>query len=368
MERRPTQLDIAKALGIHRTTVSLVFKNHPSIPESTRKRVLECAKAMGYAPDPMLSSLAAYRSGIRPKAFQGTIAWLANPTEGPSWDTIPAFRAYHAGAAACAQTHGFKLETFDLQQNGISNDRLASIFRARNISGILLPPQSRPKLEINFAWEEFSTVTFGYSLLKPQFHTITAAQFRAMVQTMRKLKELGYKRIGFYFTASHDERTDHNYLAGYLVETFSASSPIPPLFCPEGDSALFLPWYEKYRPDAIVTGVRDILKFLGSLKIQVPEELGVASPLLERELLERKPQLAGVYEDSFHIGEIAVDFLVSMLHRGERGIPQCPQRVLMEGAWVEGDTLRAQDAVEISSVTRKKARPRGSARKSKPLA
>ncbi|UQR66659.1 LacI family transcriptional regulator [Bradyrhizobium sp. C-145] len=45
---RPTLLDIAKASGVSKATVSLVLRNSPSIPERTREKVLEAAKSLGY--------------------------------------------------------------------------------------------------------------------------------------------------------------------------------------------------------------------------------------------------------------------------------------------------------------------------------
>src|SRR4051794_5285577 len=45
---RPTLVDIAKASGVSRATVSLVLRNNPSIPERTRERVLLAAKQLGY--------------------------------------------------------------------------------------------------------------------------------------------------------------------------------------------------------------------------------------------------------------------------------------------------------------------------------
>ena len=335
--RRPTQSDIAKIVGVHRATVSLAFKNHPSIPESTKAKIRECAEKLGYAPDPMLSSLAAYRSRNRPKAFQGTLAWLTNGDTG--WRTNALFVDFYNGAFERAKTHGFNLEVFDLQNSGMSCERMASILHTRNIGGILLPPQIHSNVEItDFPWELFSAVTFGYSLVKPELHCVTSTQFRAMVRTMRQVKALGYERIGFFFTAMHDEKTDHNYLAGYLVETFQMqkSGNIPPLFFSEYQPEIFREWFKKYRPDVIVTGNRDILKMLKSLGINAPSDVGIASPLV----LEPNSPIAGVYENSFHIGEVALDFLVAMIHRGERGIPISPQRVLVEGIWNPGKTLR----------------------------
>jgi hypothetical protein len=45
-------------------------------------------------------------------------------------------------------------------------------------------------------------------------------------------------------------------------------------------------------------------------------------------------------KNSFQIGIMAVDLLVDMLHRNERGVPAMPYMLMVEGSWCEGRTLR----------------------------
>lgn len=52
LRRRPTSADVAAQAGVSRTTVSLVLNERgSSIPEPTRQRVIEAARALGYFPD-----------------------------------------------------------------------------------------------------------------------------------------------------------------------------------------------------------------------------------------------------------------------------------------------------------------------------
>ena len=44
-------------------------------------------------------------------------------------------------------------------------------------------------------------------------------------------------------------------------------------------------------------------------------------------------------KNSFQIGVMAVDLVVDMLHRGERGLPARPSLLMVEGSWSEGATL-----------------------------
>ncbi len=337
-ETRVTQQEIARQARVHRTTVSLALSDSPRIPAKTKARVKRIAEKLGYAPDPMMSALIAYRSKKRPVAFHGTMAWLANTVVGYDWQLVPHFRDYFEGAAARARACGFHLEPFDLNTPNMNPARMAGILRARNISGLLLCPQPLAPLQGKFAWERFSVVTFGYTLAELGVHTVTAAHYRAMRRIMAELHERGYRRIGFSFAQSFVERNDYNVLAGYLIGEGRLRRPpvIPPLFGLSRSAEVVGPWLKRYRPDAIVSGNYQVLDLLRELRLEAPADLGAACPSLPGP----DTPLAGVVEDSKRIGAIAIDQLVSMINRGERGIPEHPLRIHVEGAWVPGESLR----------------------------
>src|SRR5689334_12380435 len=116
---RTTQADVARRAGVHRTTVSLALKGHPRIPAATRKRIRRIADQLGYMPDPMLSSLVAYRSRNRPVAYRGSLAWLVSSALGFDWRDVPHFRNSYSGALARARRCGFEIELFDLNATGM---------------------------------------------------------------------------------------------------------------------------------------------------------------------------------------------------------------------------------------------------------
>jgi DNA-binding LacI/PurR family transcriptional regulator len=337
---RTTQADVARRAGVHRTTVSLALKDHPRIPAATRKRIHGIAEQLGYAPDPMLSSLVAYRTQKRPVAFHGTLAWLVSSADGFAWRDVPHFRDSYEGAVARARRCGFEFESFDLNAAGMRPGRLAGILRARNISGILVCPQRIPHATLDFPWEKFSAVTFGYGVAEPRLHTVSPAHYLAVRRIMGELWRLGYRRIGLALDGAQNERTDGNNLAAYLVNEHAAHRPlaVPPLHEPYGNVAALGDWIRRHRPDAIVSGAYYVLDMLRELGISVPEQLGVACPCIP----SPDTALAGIFEDWKCLGEIAVDALVAMLNRGERGAPARPQRLHVEGPWIAGRTLRAR--------------------------
>lgn len=58
----PTIDDVARVAGVSKGTVSKVLKNYPNISESTRMRVMQVVKEMGYIPNVMASGLSSKNS------------------------------------------------------------------------------------------------------------------------------------------------------------------------------------------------------------------------------------------------------------------------------------------------------------------
>jgi DNA-binding LacI/PurR family transcriptional regulator len=339
--RRVTQQDIARAAGVNRATVSLALRSHPSIPAVTRDRITALARKLGYQPDPLLSALASYRHGRQPAGYRGTLAWLAHTTPQFSWKTIPHFVSYLEAAIPQAQSHGYRVDVVDLHDMGISWQRAAAVIKSRGIDGVLLCPQPHAGTVLDhFPWDRFSSVTFGYTIVKPKLHMIASAHHAATFRCMTELFARGYRRIGFYFNRQHDERTNHNYLAGYLTarELHDPQANIPPLIDDTNDPSqpVFWNWFDRHQPDAIITGDRHFENILRQRNLKAPRDIGVACP----GLATITDPLAGICEDNTQLGRIAVDFLVAMLQRGERGIPAHPQQLLVEGAWTSGTSLR----------------------------
>jgi DNA-binding LacI/PurR family transcriptional regulator len=337
-----TQADVAKAAGVNRATVSLAIRNHPSISAATRERIQRLAEELGYRPDPMLSALSTYRNSRRPPEFRGTLAWLARSKDAFDWRRNEHFAAYFEGAQRRAAELGYNLDVVDLGEQGLTWKRAAAVIRARGIAGVILCPQPEPDTNLaDFPWHEFVGVTFGYSIAQPALHSVAAAQFRAAYTAYREASLRGYRRIGFALNRNHDRRIDHNYLGGYLTarELDDGAARIPPLLFERFSKKDLKAWLDEHRPDAVMGG-EYLATQLRGLGRALPDDLGFVSPFLA----SHGGPVSGVVESSRHLAEAAVDSLVGMLHAGKRGIPERPQRILIEGIWNEGSTLRPAHA------------------------
>jgi LacI family transcriptional regulator len=336
-EPRPTLRDIALKAGCHYSTVSLALRNHPRIPAETKDRIRAIARDLGYRTDAMLAALCAYRQMKRPATERGVIAWLTNHQTGKGWAASACNRDYFQGASARAAERGYRLEQFWLAAPGMDANRMSKIFWTRGIQGVLLPPQERIG-GIELDWKNLSAVTFGYTLKHPRLHLVSNHEYRTMGTLFSELTRRGYERVGLVNLRNQDERVDHNWLAAYLVEQnrLCVDQVIPPLILETWKDRQFLDWVEQFRPDAIVTKLPDVLTSLQRAQYRVPEHIGVAFHSLD----ENRSGLSGMKKNSFQIGVMAVDLVIDMLHRNERGVPALAYLLMVEGTWCEGSTVR----------------------------
>lgn len=231
---------------------------------------------------------------------------------------------------------------------------MSKIFWARGIQGVLLPPQERLG-KIDLDWKNLSAVTFGYTLTHPRLHLVSNHEYRTMGTLFSELNHRGYCRVGLVNLRNQDERVDHNWLAAYLVEQnrLCADQAIPPLIMESWNDQDFLSWVERFRPDAIVTKLGEVLSSLQRAGYRVPEDIGVAYHSLD----EGRLGLSGMKKNSFQIGIMAVDLLVDMLHRNERGVPARAYLLMVEGTWYEGRTVRSIAGQNTEARSRKSGMP-----------
>jgi DNA-binding LacI/PurR family transcriptional regulator len=71
-QRRATLMDVANAVGVSRALVSIVMRGAPGAAESTRHRVLEAAKELGYRPDSRARLLRSSRTKLLGLSFSSS--------------------------------------------------------------------------------------------------------------------------------------------------------------------------------------------------------------------------------------------------------------------------------------------------------
>lgn len=337
--RRTTQKDVALLAGVHYSVVCRALRNHPSIPETTRARVRKIAEEIGYRPDPALSALAAYRTSLRPPAFQGQLAWLSSSDQGMKWSQIDVFLEYMKSAAAQAARHGYNLIDYDLSSPLMTPRRLASIMKARNVRGILICPQPDRYAAIDLPWQNFSAVTLGHPLTNPHLHVVSADHYRSTRIIFQQLRQLGYRRIGLAVPMDLNVRLGGEFLAAYLLEQREVSSKSrldPFLDTSTPTIERFAVWLRETRPDALICTNYWFPEYLAQLGFKIPADIGVA--VLFRKI--NGEVLAGIDQNPKATATLATNILVSMIQRNECGVATVASHHKVEGTWVDGPTVR----------------------------
>lgn len=345
MPQRVTLRDIARESGYHFTTVSLALRDHPSIPPTTRKKISAVAQRLDYRPDPVLSALNAYRRGVRRPEYAGTLLWIENHTKDYDWRKISLYRDYFSGAKEYADALGYRLETFKLNETGMTPKRANAILSARRAQALLIPPQVSPHVKLELNWDQLASVRFGYTVEQPRLHLVSNNHFKMMTCLLVELRtRYRYKRPGLVILRKSSERVENKWLGAYLSYTLtelSQTQRIPPLILDQWEDQAFTQWYKKTKPDVIIGGIRqtpELLPFLVEKGIRVPEDVGFA----DHNLFDDDIDVAGMHPKARDIGKAAVQLLIGMIYRNEVGIPESPRDVLVDGVFYSGPTIKSQ--------------------------
>jgi LacI family transcriptional regulator len=351
--RRTTLADVAKAAGVHVTTVSLAIRNHPRIPTETKERIRALAEKMGYAPDPMMRALISYRSGLRARKNPPTIAYITNWKTRWGWKKITAHPDFFEGAQMAAEKLGFKLDHFWLGEPGLTQVRLNSILRARGISGLIIASHGFALGDtLQLDWANFSAIKIDYYPHKPLLHNVTNHQCDIARLAMQRVMAAGYKRIALVMHRGWDHAVDRYFSAGFLCEqqNLDEGDRIPPYIFPGPhpienwfneygmpglvDPSDFRLWFDKHKPDILLSKAEFILPTLKALKLTVPTDVAFADLFLE----DTSGRTAGVRQNHRNVGELAVELLAGQLQHNKYGLPEIPTTTFVEGTWFDGAT------------------------------
>lgn len=172
---RITLADIATRAGVHKTTVSLALRNHPSLPQKTRDRLIAVAAEMGYRPDPTLAALIDYRFRRHRRREDPTIAFLTHWSSRLGWQDSALHAGFHAGVLAQADHFGYQVEHFWMGEEHMTPRRMSDILTARGIRGIVLASQRcAGEEELELDWTRFAAVKIDYLPRRPFLPNVTS--------------------------------------------------------------------------------------------------------------------------------------------------------------------------------------------------
>ncbi|QYY36700.1 LacI family DNA-binding transcriptional regulator [Ruficoccus sp. ZRK36] len=345
MKNRVTLKQVAQEAGVHLSTASLAMRSDPRLRPETRQRVQDIAKRMGYAPDAMMSALAAYRSSTRPTHCHGELAYL---TDYPSNEKHPSMQAFQDFAQKRAADLGYTLVEFPVENRAITPRRLMGIWKQRSIRGILIGPWSESGTLTGFDWTDFVVVAYGHSTVIPGVNRSSSDQFENMLWHLNALRSCGYRRIGLHLHHMTNIRSGRKYLAAYLCDQYNHPQKTAPKILHEvaPTPSQLRQWIDSNRLDCVISHI-EYLPVLRELGYRIPDELGFSLISKSSASSPSMPEVAGLDERADLLAASAIDFLVSLIHQDYRGLHQNPRNYSLLCDYHFGDTVRRPTTTTI---------------------
>lgn len=320
--RRITLADVAKRSGVSKMTVSRVVAGVQCVKEETKKRVEAAIAELGYTTDPMLRSLAAYRSRAAsgdPSRYRATLAYLDFDCDDYSLEMFE-----RANVAASAM--GYELKHFKFLAGEEEQRKLSRRLWMQGIRGLLFGPAQYERHLGEFQTDQFSMVSIGAFHHSPAIDTVGADYFQALYLAASQCHERGARRIALHIPEDREAYTGHRWIGAY--HAFCQDHKLEPLQHPvfnvdSGFERKVVAWMKQQKVDAII-GLQGIRAFQHKL----PRVLFAC-------LNDWRPIADGwhVHVPREQIAREAVGVLdYNLLHR-RYGIPQWPRHISIEGKW-----------------------------------
>ena len=333
-----TMRDIAERAGVHTSTVSRALRNDPRITETQRAKIQRAAKELGYRSNPLIAALMTARRSRRGQTYKATLGFLKkHPVERAAWFTRH-YGQLIAGARARAFAQGYHLEEFNLEDPELTPRRITEILQHRGVQGLLVAPLHSVQDSIDLDWSQFCTVAVGYSLNQVPVSRVAHNHFSGFILAVKECRSRGYRRLGLVLQERVAEKVGKRWVGAALLDQAAQPAPdrVPPLVLDRWNEAEFTAWFHTHKPEIILgVNLAEVPHWLTRLGKRVPQDVGVVS--LDRRSGDRG--IAGIDQDYSHLGGNAVDLLIGMLQRNERGLPEKPSVVLSDGTWIKGRSL-----------------------------
>ncbi|MEM6821746.1 MAG: LacI family DNA-binding transcriptional regulator, partial [Verrucomicrobiota bacterium] len=299
-----TLQNVADKAGVSAATVSRSLREDPNQASNTRKRIQKIAKEMGYEFNPMVSQTMSLVRRQRDSLQRGNLAYV-NPClyERELENSI---RYFH-GAKKRAKAYGYQVEHLWYNRQKMTGKRFHEILVARGIRGILVAPLYEFTETIDIRWNQFACVIYGLTLERPVLHRTTDDHAEGMHLALEKLREKGYRRIGFVTEERMEKQSRHIWLSVFYwdLQNRPRAERVPPLQIGMRSINQMKAWYEKHKPEVVICAGKANRFFLDLHKSKAGQPAFVT---LEADLTN-VPEASGVRQRAEEVGAIGVDLV-----------------------------------------------------------
>lgn len=346
----PSIQHIADKVGMSKATVSRVLRGLPGHKRETRKKIITAAKELGYESHPILSALMSSVRFKKSSDYSPVIAEIhCQPWKRYLGDNMVSLKD---NVHEQAKKLGYKVEEFHWFDPDMKPKRLLNILRSRGIRGVILEYFMESEIDLTgLDFSPFATVSIGGASITPKFHKVEVDHYGNLIKSIKLLKKRGYERFGVMIPKLFEKPSGFKRDAAlYSVHNTIDEKDRIPMYQMDGIDNFdgFESWIETHRPDCILGVGEDIPKKIVSLGYSIPDTVGYAH-LGWHSSYEG---MAGINPHWGGVGLTAVNLVVDQLNRNEYGSPEHPLWVLVEGEWVDGQSVRPNKQRRASPESR----------------
>jgi LacI family transcriptional regulator len=177
-ERPPTLADVARAAQVATSTASRALQESPRISETTKLRVREAARGLGYRPNRLAQSL---------RRQTASLVGIVVPDIG-----APFYSRVVKGAQAVLEQNGIAVLVMNSEREPGREDAALQTLLEHRVAGILVATTGGSGAE-----PEVPTVYFDNIIANRGVGNVTRANVAGMRLLVGHLREHGHERIGY---------------------------------------------------------------------------------------------------------------------------------------------------------------------------
>lgn len=313
--KRPTILDVARACGVAKSTVSVVLNQSPAanrVPEETRQRVRSVANRLGYRASWRGRALAARQTHMIGVLYVPPMPLIARGN----------YEGILSGINEVLQARGYHLLLMPLGNNPVEWRR---VLLDQRIDGAIVLSRLLPELaEILVAAEvPVALVNADSDLDLPK---VLADEYHGSRETMDYLFSLGHRRVKFLLGDQPPHYSVDQRLRGYRDAMEAAGVSALASVQETGDAADFAEAFVAAAPADRSTAVVcythylaiKLLQELWSRGVSVPRDLSVSCFSNAYPVADVVPPLTTVALATEQMGRTAAELVLEQVETGRR--------------------------------------------------
>ena len=330
-----TIIDIARFLGISKSTVSRALKNHPDISDETKEAVRSVAKELNYIKNTTASSLRYKKSNLI-GLIMPQISYFFFPSVINGIEELVHRNGYNLLILQSNESYEREVENIDILISNNVEGILASVSRAtKDISHFVHLTEMKMPL-----------VLFDRIVKEINADIVLVDDIEGSYKAVKHLLEVGKKRIAICI-GNLNLLISRNRLKGYKEALQEKGIPVDDSIIissetPEEAELEMLKRLEGNNPPDGIFAISDltmsgVMKAIYKSEKKIPEEIGVVGFCEKQYRTMYHPELTAIDPMGFEIGKKAAELLFEQINQNSNELPPIePRTVYLSSQLIKG--------------------------------